>query len=139
MQTVYENVVRFAETDAQGIVFYGNYVTFQDETVTSFMADLGFAWDDPDREWDIHAVNVELNYHDSATFREHLRHGIRATAIRESSIELAYECRRADDDSLIADGTVTHVVVDEGGDPMRVPDDYREAVLEFQDEPPNPV
>ena len=139
MQPVYENVVRFAETDAQGIVFYGNYVEYQDEAVTTFMADLGFAWDDPNRDWDIHAVNVELNYHDSATFRDRLEHGVRARAIRESSIELAYECHRAGDGTLIADGSVTHVVVGADGEPMRVPADYREAVIEFQDEPPDPV
>lgn len=139
MNVVYENVVRFAETDAQGIVFYGTYLTYQDEAVTNFMADLGFAWDDPDREWDVHAVNVELNYRDSATFRDRLQNAVRATAIRDSSIELAYECRRADDDAVIADGSVTHVVVGDDGESTRVPEDYREAVLDFQDEPPDPV
>ena len=33
LRRVWENRVRFEETDLQGVVFYGNYVTYQDETV----------------------------------------------------------------------------------------------------------
>ncbi|MDY7082277.1 MAG: acyl-CoA thioesterase, partial [Halobacteria archaeon] len=33
-EDVYENRVRFSETDMQGVVFYGNYVSFQDQAVT---------------------------------------------------------------------------------------------------------
>ena len=138
MQAVYENVVRFAETDAQGIVFYGNYVEYQDETLTNFMFDLEFGMD-ADRDWDIHAVNVELDYRDSATFRDRLVHDIRVSAINESSIEFEYVCRRPADESVIVEGSVTHVVVDEDGSPMRVPDTFREAVVQAQDEPPDPV
>ena len=32
---VWRNVVRAAETDLQGVVFYGEYVTYQDETATA--------------------------------------------------------------------------------------------------------
>jgi acyl-CoA thioester hydrolase len=139
MDAVYENVVRFAETDAQGIVFYGNYVEYQDETLTTFMFDLGYGMD-ADRDWDIHAVNVELNYRDSATFRDRLVHDIRVAAIHGSSIEFEYACRRPADETLVVDGSVTHVVVDESeGSPMQVPQTFRDAVVEAQAEPPNPV
>ena len=35
------NVVRAAETDLQGVVFYGDYVTYQDETATAYLRDIG--------------------------------------------------------------------------------------------------
>jgi len=139
MRDIYENTVRFEETDAQGIVFYGNYVTYQDETVTEYLNAVGYGYEDFDeRDWDVHVVNVELDYRGSATFRDDLVNAMRISAVRESSIEFEYECRRADDDEVLVEGSVTHVAV-EGGESTRVPDEFRDAVVEFQDEPPETV
>jgi acyl-CoA thioester hydrolase len=140
MHEVFENTVRFEETDAQGIVFYGNYATFQDETFSAFMDAVGYPYEEiEERGWDVHVVNLELNYRQSAAFRDHLHNSMRVAAIRGSSIELAYECRDEDGD-MVVEGSVTHVAVDsETGSTTRVPDAFREAVVEFQDEPPDPV
>jgi acyl-CoA thioester hydrolase len=139
MHVVYENDVRFEETDAQGIVFYGNYATYQDEAFTEFMAAIGYPYSDLEEEgWDVHVVNLELSYRKPAEFRDHLSNAMRVAAIRDSSIEFAYECRNAEGE-LLVEGTVVHVAVDESGDPVRVPDAFREAVLKFQDEAPEPV
>lgn len=140
MQNVFENTVRFAETDAQGIVFYGNYVTYQDETFTEFMEQVGFPYDElRERAWDVHVVNVELDYRASAQFRDRLHNAMRVTAISDSSIEFGYRCRRAADDQVLVEGSVTHVVVDQEGSPTRVPDDFRDAVVAFQETPPEGV
>ncbi|WP_222845551.1 acyl-CoA thioesterase [Natronomonas salsuginis] len=136
MHEVFENTVRFEETDAQGIVFYGNYATYQDESFNEYMEAIGFPFDAVDeREWDAHVVDVALRYRKPATFRDRLTNSLRVTRIGDSSIEFAYECRNADGE-LLADGSVTHVVVDESGSPMRVPDELRNAIVAFQDEPP---
>ena len=140
MHDVYENDVRFEETDAQGIVFYGNYVTYQDEAFTEYLDAIGFGYESfQDRNWDVHVVNVELDYRGSAEFRDRLVNAVRISAISESSLTFEYECRRKADDEVLAEGSVTHVAVDETGTPTRVPDEFREAVVEFQDEPPEQV
>lgn len=140
MHAVYENDVRFEETDAQGIVFYGNYLTYMDEAVTEYLDAIGFAYEAiEERDWDVHVVNVDIDYRGSAEFRDRLVNAIRISAINESSITFEYECRRKADDDLLARGSVTHVAVDGTGTPTRVPDEFREAVIEFQDEPPEPV
>ncbi|WP_198408094.1 acyl-CoA thioesterase [Natronomonas pharaonis] len=139
MHDVYENTVRFAETDKQGIVFYGNYATYQDETFTAFMEVVGYPYEElKERGWDVHVVNLELSYRKPAEFREQLTNAMRASAIRDTSIEFDYECRNADGD-LLVEGTVTHVTVDESGEPTRVPESFRDAIVEFQEEPPEPV
>ncbi|MFO7925075.1 MAG: acyl-CoA thioesterase [Halobacteriota archaeon] len=136
MHEVFENTVRFEETDAQGIVFYGNYATYQDEAFNEYMEAIGFPFDAvDDREWDAHVVNMELRYRGPATFRDRLTNSLRVSRIGNSSIEFAYECRDADGE-LLVDGSVTHVVVDESGSPTRVPDGLRDAIVAFQDEPP---
>lgn len=140
MHDVYENTVRFEETDAQGIVFYGNYVIYQDEAFTAYLDAVGYGYETlEDSGWDVHVVNVELDYRGSAQFRDELVNAVRVAAINESSIEFEYECRRKADDEILAEGSVTHVAVDESGAPTRVPDEFREAVLAFQDEAPDPV
>ena len=139
MLDVFENRVRFEETDAQGIVFYGNYVTYQDETFTEYMEAVGFPYDQlRERAWDVHVVNVEIDYRAQATFRDRLINSMRVSAIHNSSIEFEYECRRPADETLIVEGSVTHVAVDEEG-PIRVPDEFRDAVVAAQEEPPEPV
>lgn len=137
MHDVYENTVRFAETDAQGIVFYGNYATFQDETFAAFMDAVGFPYEDTRRNsWDVHVVNLDLNFRSQARFRDSLVNAMRASFIGESSLTLEYQCRQASDDTVVVDGTVTHVAVDEDGAPTRIPDDFRTAVADFQEKPP---
>jgi acyl-CoA thioester hydrolase len=140
MYDAFENDVRFEETDAQGIVFYGNYVTYQDETFTEYLDAIGYEYATfADRGWDVHVVNVELDYRGSAEFRDRLVNSMRISSIRDSSLTFEYQCRRKDDGEVLAEGTVTHVAVGDDGSPTRVPDDFREAVIEFQDEPPEPV
>ncbi|MCQ4332172.1 acyl-CoA thioesterase [Natronomonas sp. F2-12] len=139
MDAVYENTVRFEETDAQGIVFYGNYATYQDETFTEYLAAVGHPYDEiRDRGWDLHVVNMELNYRKPARFRDRLSNSMRVHRIEQSSIGFEYECHNADGE-LLVDGTVTHVVVDDSGSPTDVPTELREAVLDYQDDPPEGV
>ncbi|WP_336000682.1 acyl-CoA thioesterase [Halorientalis halophila] len=138
LPVVWENRVRFEETDLQGVVFYGNYVTFQDETFSAFLRAVGYSYKDVESAgWDVHVVNVDMDYRGQAGFADELVHGYRIERIGESSMTGEYVARRAEDDELLAEGSVTHVAVDgETGEPRRIPDDFREAIAQFQDRPP---
>jgi acyl-CoA thioester hydrolase len=138
LPVIWENRVRFEETDMQGVVFYGNYVTYQDETASEFFRQVGYSYQRIEAAgWDIHVVNVDLDYRGQATFEDELVHGFRVETIGESSMTSTYRARRADDGTVLAEGSVTHVAVDGStGEATRVPDEYREAVTDFQDEPP---
>lgn len=135
---VFENRVRFEETDMQGVVFYGNYVTYQDETMSEYLRRIGYPYNDfEDEGWDIRVVHVELDYRGSATFDDELVNSIRVDSIGNSSIDWSYRARQKSDDLIVAEGGVTHVAVDpDTGETTRVPDRFREAVVEFQMEPP---
>lgn len=137
MHEVYENRVRFAETDQQGVVFYGEYVTYQDEAMTAFLRAIGYDYTTlAEREWDVHVAHVDLDYRAPARFEDEIVNTIRVESIGHTSITFAYRARRKDDDTVLVEGSVTHVAVDETGSPTRVPDDFRDAVVAFQDEPP---
>lgn len=137
---VFENRVRFEETDMQGVVFYGNYVTYQDETFSAFVREAGYGYDRlREAGWDVHVVNVDLDFRAGARFGDELVHGMYAERFGESSVRFAYRGRRADDGREVVSGTVTHVAVDESGEPTRIPDEFREAIVAFQDERPEGV
>ena len=137
MHDVFENRVRFAETDQQGVVFYGEYVTFQDEAISGFFRAIGYDYDTiRAADWDIHVAHVDLDYRAPARFEDDLVTAVRIERIGHSSIAFATETRRRDDGRVLAEGRVVHVAVDADGEATRVPDDFREAVVAFQDEPP---
>lgn len=137
MHEVYENQVRFAETDQQGVVFYGEYVTYQDETMSAFLRAIDYDYTTlTDREWDIHVAHLDLDYRAPARFEDEIVNAIRVEAIGHASITFVYRARRKADDTVLVEGRVTHVAVDETGSSTRVPDDFRKAVVAFQDEPP---
>jgi len=138
MDAVCENRVRLAETDAQGIVFYGNDVEYQDETPSTVVADFGFDRDDPDRDCDSRAVDVELD-DDSAAFRDRLVHDRRVDTVRDSSLTMAYRCRRAADGACLVERSVTRVMVGEDGRSIRISERFGEVVREYRDVPPDPV
>jgi acyl-CoA thioester hydrolase len=117
LQYVFDNRVRFAEIDAQGVVFYGE---FEGAGI------------------DFHVVHTDVDYHAWARFDDELWNGIRLESSGESSIHFAWASRRASDDQVVPTGELSHVAVDAAsGDPTRVPDAFRETVREFQSVPPD--
>jgi acyl-CoA thioester hydrolase len=140
---VWETRVRFAETDAQGVVFFGEYLTYLDETLAAFLEAVDYPYDQFVEEgWETHVVNVDVDYHGSAGFSDDLACGLYVDAIGESSVTFEWRCRHADaeGDEALASGTVTHVAVaTDGSGTVRVPDSFREAVLGFQSVAPDPV
>ncbi|OLZ41653.1 thioesterase [Natrinema saccharevitans] len=133
-QSVFENRVRFAETDQQGIVFYGEYFTFQDEAVSAFFRAIDYGYEQMRADgWQIHVVNTELNYRAGAEFEDVIVNELRVADIGTSSLEYEYRAKRERDDAVLVDGTVTQVAVDtETEEPTRIPDDFRDAVAALQ-------
>lgn len=133
-QPVFENRVRFAETDQQGIVFYGEYFTFQDEAVSAFLRAIDYGYDRMLEDgWQIHVANTELNYRVGAAFEDVIVNELRVADIGTASLEYEYRATRKRDGEVLADGTVTQVAVDlETEEPTRIPDEFRDAVATFQ-------
>lgn len=136
---VWETRVRFAETDAQGVVFFGEYLTYLDETFAAYLEAADYPYEQFTEEgWETHVVNVDVDYHGTAGFPDDLTCGIYVDAIRNSSLTFEWRCRRGEE--TVTSGTITHVAVDaEGEGTVRVPDSLRDAVVAFQSVAPDPV
>jgi acyl-CoA thioester hydrolase len=63
--------VRFAETDAQGIVFYGTYFTYMDEAFNALLRAIDYRYERMHEEgWTTHVAHADLDYHAAARFED---------------------------------------------------------------------
>jgi len=105
--------VRFAETDAQGIVFNGNYLTYCDVAWTEYFRALGLTYADMiSRGMDMVLVGAVQEFKSPAVFDEMLEISARVLAIGTSSINFEFEVYGADDGRFVHRARSTYVTVD---------------------------
>jgi acyl-CoA thioester hydrolase len=84
--------VRFAETDAQGIVFYGTYFTYLDEAFNAYLREIEYRYDRMHAEgWTTHVAHAHLDYHAAARFEEVIESRLAVVEIGETSFTAAFE------------------------------------------------
>lgn len=128
--------VRFAETDAQGVVFFGEYITYFDEAIFAYLRAIDYPYEDIlEAGWELFVVHVDMDYHQSATFGDSVRNMVRVNRIGTSSVEFGYEAYRDKDDTILASGTLVQAATKDG-DSHRIPEEFRERVRTVQSEPP---
>lgn len=136
-----ENVVRFAETDLHGHVFFGEFFTYMDETFNELLRRIDYRYERMHAEgWTTNIVHAELDYRAPAAYEDVVENRMRIEAIGERSLTATYEAGHPDGTTL-ATGEIVYVAVDHDGEDgaVPVPDAFREAVTAFQDVPPDPV
>lgn len=126
--------VRFAETDLQGHVFFGNYLTYFDEALTQYHHAIGCTLQDLlNAGVDMFYIRSECEYHSRAFFEEVLNVHARVGNIGNSSITFEFAAIKAHNDELVATGKIVAVIVDpKTKKPVRVPDMFREAVAKYE-------
>lgn len=114
--------VRYQETDRMGVVYYANYLTWFEVARTDLLRSLGESY----RE--IEAANVFLpvveahcRYHRPARYDDVVEIHTAASRPSRATLRFDYRCQRADDGTLLASGSTSHVAVDERGRPIRLP------------------
>lgn len=119
--------VRFAETDAMGIVHHSRYLPYLEEARVEYLRSIGHPYDrERDRGVDYAVIEAHLTYRralrfdDLVTVRLAVAGGTRAT--------FAIHYLLTVDDVAVATATTVHACVDAAGRPVRLPDWLRELV-----------
>lgn len=113
--------VRYAETDAAGVVYYANYLAYMEVARVEWLRALGC----PVREAEARGVHLpvveaRVRYLQPAHLDDLLEIRIALTDVRRASFSFDYEVRRGED--LIARGYTRHAVVErESLRPLAVP------------------
>lgn len=107
--------VRYADSDAQRIVFYGNYLTFFDNAITDYLRPFGYRpLQHPEETGaDFHVVKVELDYRASVALDEEIDICARIERIGRSSLTFRCEVHPKDGDDLRVGGTIVWVYTDQ--------------------------
>jgi len=126
--------VRFAETDAQGIVFNGNYLTYFDVAWTEYFRAMGMSYKDIlDTGIDMVLAKTTIEFKIPAHFDELLEIHTRISAMGNSSITFEFEVHPEGAERVMTKGTSIYVCIDPATlKPRRVPETLRARCGEFE-------
>jgi acyl-CoA thioester hydrolase len=126
--------VRYADTDAQGHVFFSNYLTYFDEAHGGYFRAIGVPWPKLMKMGlDSYHVSAHCDFKGSAVYEDKLHVHARMVRIGNSSYTVKCAIYKEDSEEMIADGYVTAVIVNaEDRKPIRVPEVIREAVAQYE-------
>lgn len=120
--------VRYAECDAQGVVFNAHYLAWFDMNMTElWRAAFGSYQAAIERGFDIVVVTAELTYRASGRFDEMLDLEVSVAALGTTSLTTRHAVRR--DGQLLVEGTLRHVLVEPRSlTKLPIPDWVRESL-----------
>src|SRR5512147_863784 len=118
--------VRYAETDQMGVVYHSNYIIWFEVGRVELLRQLGFTYKEMERQDECHIAVVDVKcrykspalYDDEILIRTHLKN------VRDSLIHFGYEILRANDQTLLAEGESTHIVVGSDFQRKALPEKY---------------
>ncbi|WP_084640426.1 acyl-CoA thioesterase [Meiothermus rufus] len=101
--------VRWAETDPQGIVFNGHYLTYFDVAITEYWRAVGLPYPGSLERFglDLFVVKATVEYHAPAQYDDELEVGVRVGRIGNSSLQFVLGVFRAGEH--LASGEVIYV------------------------------
>jgi acyl-CoA thioester hydrolase len=128
--------VRYAETDAQAVVYHANFLIYCDAARVEYFRRLagegGRELWAREHGFDIVLVNANCDFRASARFDDLLTVGIRLAALGTSSFTLAYRITRGE--TLVCEAKTVHVTIDKVTRVKRpLPEEMRAALTAFEE------
>jgi acyl-CoA thioester hydrolase len=116
--------VRYAETDAMGVVYHANYLIWFEVGRGDYFRTLGQDYG----QWEQHGYQLPVSeayarYHASARYGDPIVVQTWVEEIRSRSITLGYEAHHAASQQRLASGWTKHLCVDREGRVCRLPDE----------------
>ncbi len=118
--------VRYAETDQMGVVYHSNHLIWFEVGRVELLREMGFSYRDMEHEDGrfIAVAEVQCRYRAPVYYDEEIVVRTRLKKVRESVVIFSYELVRADDRTLVAEGSTTHVVTDSTMKVAALPEKY---------------
>jgi acyl-CoA thioester hydrolase len=128
--------VRYAETDQMGVVHHANYLTWFEVGRSELCRSRGFSYKQMEDEEDALLVVAETycRYKSPALYEDVVTVRTRVGEVRSRSLRFYYEVYRASDDTLLAEGETMHVVTDRDKKVRKLPEFYRNRLLDSGEE-----
>jgi acyl-CoA thioester hydrolase len=102
--------VRYADTDAQGHVYFANYLTYADEALSAWMRHIGWSSERTAQEGiDFVFADAQAQYRSRAFFEDLLHIHIGVERIGRTSLVTRFVVHRPKDDTVLAEGRLVQV------------------------------
>lgn len=126
--------VRYADTDAMGVVYYANYLAFYESARVEYIRTIGCSYRAMEESGVVAAVTeAHCKYYAPARFDDLLTVYVRIERLRRASMSFMYEVWRDEDRQLLSDGATAHACLNRQTlRPMPLPEEFRAAVLAFE-------
>jgi len=122
--------VRLPETDALGVVYYGQYFAYFDLSRLEMLRKMGITLKMlKERKLGFVAGEAECRYVSSARFDDVLTLKVGVARLGNSSVTYHHQVFRGKEE--VAMGRVTDVLVGNKGKAARIPDDFRKMLSEY--------
>ncbi len=113
--------VRYAETDAMGIVHHASYLVWMEMGRTEFMRHFGFTY----RELEeigvmLPVVELGVKYRQSSRYDDEIRISTWVEEMSRVRLRLAYKIERAEDGDLLTEAYTVHTYMGKDGRLLRV-------------------
>ena len=123
--------VRYAETDAQRVVYHGSYVVWFEVGRTEYCEKVGYPYPRMEAEGVfITVVEVKVRYRKSVRYGDVVRVRTSVSEVRSRGCSFRYEVVLPDG-TLAAEGSTEHLFLDAAGRPRSTPIPIREAFAKF--------
>ncbi len=107
--------VRYAETDGQAVVFYGNYLIYYDTAISEYFREL--PWDYmamvEETGEDFHVVQALVTYKEPMVYDQEIEVGVRVSRIGRSSLTFDAAIFEKDGERLFSTGEIVWVNTDQ--------------------------
>ena len=126
--------VRFRDLDAQGHLYFANYLVYGDEVLGSYMEELGLNIMDPlIAPCFIFTVNIHCDYVNEIGGDSNVKVAVGYSRLGTSSADAVFELYNSADGTLLAKGGLTQVFVDpKTRKSIPIPAFYKTNILERQ-------
>jgi len=126
--------VRFAETDMQGIVFNGNYLTYTDTAVTEYFRHLGYPYQELVKGGlDFVLAHITCDFRAAAYFDDPLEVQTRIAELRTKSFVVEFEIYREGENVPLFAASSVYVAIDPSTKrTIPLPEWFREVVRAFE-------
>lgn len=121
--------VRYAETDAMGIVHHASYIVYLEEGRSEYIRKRGSSYADFERGGHYLAVSeIQAKYLKAAHYDDRLTIRCWVTEARSRSLTFSYEIVHAESGDLLVTGTSKHICINRDGQIARIPAEWQQWV-----------
>ncbi len=119
--------VRYAETDAMGVVHHASYLVYFEEGRSHFMRELGKDYASIEADgYRLPVSEVGVRYLGSFKYGDWVRIRSWVEENRSRRLSFAYEVRNSESDEVLVSGFTRHIWTDLDGSVTRIPQDLRD-------------